>query len=41
MSDEPPVPTARLLPFVLIVALFFLWGIANNLNDILIAHFKK
>jgi FHS family L-fucose permease-like MFS transporter len=26
--------------FVLTVALFFLWGVANNLNDILIAHFK-
>jgi FHS family L-fucose permease-like MFS transporter len=31
----------RLLPFVLVVALFFLWGVANNLNDVLIAHFKK
>ncbi len=41
MSGETPAPTARLLPFVLIVALFFLWGVANNLNDILIAHFKK
>jgi FHS family L-fucose permease-like MFS transporter len=30
-----------LLPVVLIVALFFLWGVANNLNDVLIAHFKK
>jgi MFS transporter, FHS family, L-fucose permease len=29
------------LPFALIVALFFLWGMANNLNDILIAQFKK
>ena len=25
----------------LIVSLFFLWGVANNLNDILIAQFKK
>jgi FHS family L-fucose permease-like MFS transporter len=25
----------------LTVSLFFLWGVANNLNDILIAHFKK
>ena len=33
--------TKRLLPVVLIVALFFLWGVANNLNDVLIAHFKK
>jgi FHS family L-fucose permease-like MFS transporter len=31
----------RVLPLVLIVALFFLWGVANNLNDVLIAHFKK
>ncbi len=30
-----------LLPIVLIVSLFFLWGVANNLNDILIKHFKK
>ena len=42
MTDgTPTVPAARMLPFVLIVALFFLWGVANNLNDILIAHFKK
>lgn len=27
--------------FVLIVSLFFLWGMANNLNDILIKQFKK
>jgi MFS transporter, FHS family, L-fucose permease len=31
----------RRLPLVLVVALFFLWGVANNLNDVLIAHFKK
>jgi FHS family L-fucose permease-like MFS transporter len=31
----------RILPFALIVALFFLWGLANNLNDILITQFKK
>lgn len=29
------------MPMVLIVCLFFLWGIANNLNDVLIPHFKK
>ena len=27
--------------FVLIISLFFLWGVANNLNDILIKQFKK
>ncbi|AQR73448.1 L-fucose:H+ symporter permease [Sphingomonas sp. LM7] len=33
--------TAGLLPIALIVALFFLWGVANNLNDVLIPHFRK
>lgn len=28
-------------PLMLIVSLFFLWGMANNLNDILIAHFRS
>ncbi len=31
----------RILPIALIVSLFFLWGIANNLNDVLIAQFRK
>jgi FHS family L-fucose permease-like MFS transporter len=30
-----------LLPMVLIICLFFLWGVANHLNDVLIPHFKK
>ena len=30
-----------LAPLILIVSLFFLWGMANNLNDILITQFKK
>jgi FHS family L-fucose permease-like MFS transporter len=30
-----------LLPFGLVTALFFLWGIPNNLNDILIRQFMK
>jgi MFS transporter, FHS family, L-fucose permease len=30
-----------LLPFVLVTALFFLWGIPNNLNDVLIKQFMK
>jgi FHS family L-fucose permease-like MFS transporter len=29
------------LPFVLVTALFFLWGIPNNLNDVLIRQFMK
>lgn len=31
----------NLLPMVLIICLFFLWGVANHLNDVLIPHFKK
>ena len=40
-SREPIVPAGRMLPFVLITALFFLWAIPNNLNDILIRQFMK
>jgi FHS family L-fucose permease-like MFS transporter len=29
------------LPLILVVSLFFLWGVANNLNDILIRQFKS
>ena len=38
---QPLVPAGRLLPFILVTALFFLWGIPNNLNDILIRQFMK
>ena len=34
------IPPA-ILPVILIVSLFFLWGVANNLNDVLVAHFRK
>ena len=30
-----------MLPFILVTALFFLWAIPNNLNDILIRQFMK
>lgn len=30
-----------LLPFILVISLFFLWGIAHNLDSILIPHLKK
>jgi FHS family L-fucose permease-like MFS transporter len=33
--------TNYLVPLVLIVCLFFMWGMAGNLNDILIKQFKK
>jgi MFS transporter, FHS family, L-fucose permease len=29
------------IPFILVTSLFFLWGIAHNLNPILIPHLKK
>jgi FHS family L-fucose permease-like MFS transporter len=34
-------PVGHIVPFVLVTALFFLWGIPNNLNDVLIRHFMK
>ncbi|MBS0581618.1 MAG: L-fucose:H+ symporter permease [Proteobacteria bacterium] len=44
-STAAPPPAglerAALVTLVLIVSLFFLWGMANNLNDILIKQFKK
>lgn len=40
MNDNDK-PVSLLLPLILIISLFFLWGMANNLNDILITQFKK
>jgi FHS family L-fucose permease-like MFS transporter len=34
-------PAGQLMPFILVTALFFLWGIPNNLNDVLIRQFMK
>lgn len=31
----------NLLPFILVISLFFLWGMAHNLDSILIPHLKK
>ena len=39
--EAPLIPAGRLLPFVVVTALFFLWAIPNNLNDILIPQFMK
>jgi FHS family L-fucose permease-like MFS transporter len=42
VSDSAAPPAKRpIVPIILIVSLFFLWGMANNLNDPLIKHFKK
>lgn len=34
-------PAGQIVPFILVTTLFFLWGIPNNLNDVLIRHFMK
>jgi FHS family L-fucose permease-like MFS transporter len=40
-EPAPLFPTGHLLPFVLVTFLFFLWGIPNNLTDVLIRQFMK
>lgn len=35
------LPHGVLIPFILVTALFFLWGVPNNLNDVLIRQFMK
>jgi FHS family L-fucose permease-like MFS transporter len=39
--DAALFPSTNFLPFFLVTALFFLWGIPNNLNDVLIRQFMK
>jgi FHS family L-fucose permease-like MFS transporter len=34
-------PAGRMLPFSLVTSLFFMWGVPNNLNDVLIRQFMK
>lgn len=47
IGDQHEVATEKgtgkqyLLPFILITSLFFLWGMAHNLDSILIPHLKK
>lgn len=47
MGDQHNAPTEKgkgpnyVLPFILITTLFFLWGMAHNLDSILIPHLKK
>ena len=40
-TRAPLFPVEHLLPFVLVTALFFFWGMSNNLTDILVQQFKK
>ncbi|HKW17967.1 MAG TPA: L-fucose:H+ symporter permease [Terriglobales bacterium] len=42
IKERPSLfPSGHLVPFVLVTVLFFLWGIPNNLNDVLIRQFMK
>ena len=34
-------PASQLIPALLVLALFFIWGMSNNLTDILVQQFKK
>src|SRR3984893_8134695 len=40
-KEIPVFPVGHMLPFVLVTVLFFLWGMSNNLTDILVQQFKK
>lgn len=40
-SDQPLIAPGQKAPFALVTSLFFLWGIPNNLNDVLIGQFMK
>ena len=39
--EAPLVPVGRLVPFLVVTPLFFLWAIPNNLTDFLIRQFMK
>ena len=41
VSGNPAADKKYLVPFILVVSLFFLWGMAHNLDSILIPHLKK
>src|SRR4051794_2082159 len=40
-KQHPVFPVGHMLPFVLVTVLFFLWGMSNNLTDILVQQFRK
>ncbi|MGC2398644.1 MAG: L-fucose:H+ symporter permease [Acidobacteriaceae bacterium] len=40
-TTQPLLPKGLGVPFFLVTALFFLWGVPNNLNDVLIRQFMK
>src|SRR4030088_3030062 len=40
-TNRPVFPVGQMLLFSLVTVLFFLWGMSNNLTDILVQQFKK
>jgi MFS transporter, FHS family, L-fucose permease len=40
-QGQPVFPLGQMTLFVLVTVLFFLWGMSNNLTDILVQQFKK
>ncbi|MGA8938990.1 MAG: L-fucose:H+ symporter permease [Acidobacteriaceae bacterium] len=40
-AETQVFPREHILPFVLVTVLFFLWGMSNNLTDILVQQFRK
>jgi len=40
-EKRPVFPVGHMLPFVFVTVLFFLWGMSNNLTDILVQQFRK
>src|ERR1700686_4429162 len=41
LGNHSLFPSGQIVPFILVTALFFLWGVPNNLNDVLIRQFMK
>jgi FHS family L-fucose permease-like MFS transporter len=39
--EAPLIPYGRMIPFIVVTPLFFLWAIPNNLTDFLIRQFMK
>ncbi len=39
--DQPLLSPGGLVPFTLVTVLFFVWGMSNNLTDILVQQFRK
>lgn len=39
--NNPVVEKKYLIPFILVTSMFFMWGLANNMTDTLLAAFKR